>query len=283
LCGAALDPASLARAARATRDVAFGLASILLLTPLLAAPLAAALPLTPPALATGLAVFFCMPTTLSSGVALTAAAGGDAALALVLTLASNLIGVVTAPLAIATVLGGGGGGGGAAALDPGPLLSTLARAVAAPLALGALARATVPGLAAAVDARKRVLSRVSSILLAAVPWMQVSRAARAGAPLPAAPLAAAVAAGLALHALLLAFNMVATSLLRPGSADSGEAAWARARCAVVLCASQKTLPVAVAALGALLPPAEAGVAAVPLVGVHLGQIVVDAWAAKVRE
>lgn len=51
-------------------SVAFGMLSILLITPL-AAFLALRLPLKPPELAFGLAVFCCMPTTLSSGVSLT--------------------------------------------------------------------------------------------------------------------------------------------------------------------------------------------------------------------
>ena len=54
------------------RATLYGLASILLLTPLLA-PLAYRLPLQPPELALGLAVFCCMPTTLSTGISLTQA------------------------------------------------------------------------------------------------------------------------------------------------------------------------------------------------------------------
>lgn len=50
--------------------VAYGLISILLLSPLLA-PAVLALPLEPFALRLGLAVFVCMPTALSSGIAMT--------------------------------------------------------------------------------------------------------------------------------------------------------------------------------------------------------------------
>jgi predicted Na+-dependent transporter len=50
--------------------IAYGLASILLLTPLLGLA-AVQLPLQPPALALGLGVFCCMPTALSSGVTFT--------------------------------------------------------------------------------------------------------------------------------------------------------------------------------------------------------------------
>ncbi|AQK71497.1 putative sodium/metabolite cotransporter BASS4 chloroplastic [Zea mays] len=43
---------------------------------------------------TGLAMFCCMPTTLSSGVTLTQLVGGNSALALAMTVASNLLGII---------------------------------------------------------------------------------------------------------------------------------------------------------------------------------------------
>jgi hypothetical protein len=57
--------------------VAFGLVSILIITPLFSR-VALALPLQPPELAVGLAVFCCMPTALSSGITLTQARLGPA-------------------------------------------------------------------------------------------------------------------------------------------------------------------------------------------------------------
>lgn len=50
--------------------ISYGLASILLLTPLMGL-LAVQLPLAPPGLALGLGVFCCMPTALSSGITFT--------------------------------------------------------------------------------------------------------------------------------------------------------------------------------------------------------------------
>jgi sodium/bile acid cotransporter 7 len=55
--------------------IAYGLASILLLTPLLGLAVVQ-LPLQPPALALGLGVFCCMPTALSSGVTFTQVRAG---------------------------------------------------------------------------------------------------------------------------------------------------------------------------------------------------------------
>jgi len=72
----------------------FGLISILLLTPSFSR-LIMLVQLQPRELVTGLGIFCCMPTTLSSGVALTHLAGGNAALALAVTVASNLLGILT--------------------------------------------------------------------------------------------------------------------------------------------------------------------------------------------
>lgn len=116
--------------------VAYGLASVLLLTPL-AALIALRLPLQPPALALGLAVFCCVPTTLSSGIALTSAVGGNAALALLLTLATNIAGVFTIPLVLPALLGGAGA---AVQLSPADLLQQLVGLVLVPTMIGASAR-----------------------------------------------------------------------------------------------------------------------------------------------
>ena len=300
ISGLSLKREEATRALKSWKEVAFGLLSILLITPLLAAPLAVSLPLEPRALATGLGVFFCMPTTLSSGVALTAAAGGDTALALLLTVSSNLLGVLTAPWAVATLLSGvvvGGGGGGAGAgkaaaiaIDPLPLLKALAKTVAAPLVLGAALRSLpLPNrkrpFADFADLNKRRLSYASAALLATVPWSQVSRAVAAGAAPPAAPLAAAAAAGLALHCGLLLFNLAAVHLLRLGGSEPRQAF--RAKIALVVCTSQKTLTVAVPAVAALYAsgkgasPATAGALAatamMPIVLLHMLQTAIDGF------
>ncbi|XP_023767640.1 probable sodium/metabolite cotransporter BASS4, chloroplastic isoform X2 [Lactuca sativa] len=73
----------------------FGLASILLFTPLLS-KIILQLRFQPQEFVTGLALFSCMPTTLSSGVALTRLAGGNCALALAMTVASSLLAIMMA-------------------------------------------------------------------------------------------------------------------------------------------------------------------------------------------
>ncbi|KAL4611686.1 hypothetical protein ACB092_08G143600 [Castanea dentata] len=74
----------------------FGLASILLLSPFFSS-LILQVNLAPREFVTGLAIFSCMPTTLSSGVALTQLVDGNSALALAMTVMSNLLGILTVP------------------------------------------------------------------------------------------------------------------------------------------------------------------------------------------
>ncbi|WCJ19083.1 Sodium Bile acid symporter family [Euphorbia peplus] len=57
----------------------------------------------------GLALFCCMPTTLSNGVALTQLAGGNSALALAMTVMSNLLGILLVPFSTSRFIGAGVG------------------------------------------------------------------------------------------------------------------------------------------------------------------------------
>lgn len=69
--------------------------------------------------------------------------GGNTALALLLTVASNLLGIFTMPFVICQLLGSSTGS--AVAIQPGPLLKNLVKTILVPLVAGASVRATVPG------------------------------------------------------------------------------------------------------------------------------------------
>ena len=100
--------------------------------------------------------------------------------------------------------------------------------------------------------------------------MQASKASAAGLPLSAGALLSAAAAALGLHATLLAANVAITRLVR-FSADPVQQLAQRK--AVVLAASMKTIPVAVAVITQLsdvLGPG-AGFAVLPCVLAHLLQ------------
>ncbi|XP_042388417.1 probable sodium/metabolite cotransporter BASS4, chloroplastic isoform X2 [Zingiber officinale] len=93
LSGIMLRSRELGAAVEAWPAGLFGLGSILLLTPFFSR-LVLQIQLAPYELITGLAAFCCMPTTLSSGVALTQLVGGNTALALAMTVLSNLLGIL---------------------------------------------------------------------------------------------------------------------------------------------------------------------------------------------
>jgi sodium/bile acid cotransporter 7 len=83
-----------------------------------------------------------MPTALSAGITFTQAAGGNVAVALLLTVTSNMLGVFTMPFVLPAMLGGSLGG---ARLEPGPLLVRLIYSVLIPTIIGAAIRSSVPG------------------------------------------------------------------------------------------------------------------------------------------
>eukprot|EP00798_Chlamydomonas_sp_ICE-L_P007402 gene7402-530_t len=99
------------------------------------------LPLEPSSLSMGLAVFMCMPTALSSGIAMTQQVGGNVAMAILLTVTSNVVAVFTMPHVVAFVLGSVAGGFN---LDPQALCWQLIQLVLVPCTAGALVRGLVP-------------------------------------------------------------------------------------------------------------------------------------------
>ncbi len=70
------------------------------------------------------------------------AVGGNAALALLLTVGTNLAGIFTMPFMLCWLLDTGSS---SVALSPGPLLQSLVKTILVPLLIGAGARAFIPG------------------------------------------------------------------------------------------------------------------------------------------
>lgn len=102
--GLTTDTSELLLALKSGKSLAFGLTSILVLSPLVGF-ICMLIPFKPYEFALGLAVMACVPTSLSSGVTLVIGAYGNGALALLFTVSSNIIGIVTSPLAVKIVLG----------------------------------------------------------------------------------------------------------------------------------------------------------------------------------
>ena len=115
-----------------------------------------------------------MPTTISSGVALVSTAKGSVALALLLTVTSNLLGVLTVPFMLALLLSVDG-----VAIDPIPLLFKLTATILMPLAVGKGAREGSRELLAYCTRRKSAFSLVSNVMIALIVWMNLSVSAAA--------------------------------------------------------------------------------------------------------
>ncbi|KAI3957630.1 hypothetical protein MKW92_024839 [Papaver armeniacum] len=299
----------------------FGLVSILLLTPFFSKVILQ-LQLVPQEFVTGLAVFSCMPTTLSSGVALTQLAGGNTALALAITVISNLIGILTVPLSISKFIADGVG----VSVPTKQLFRSLVVTLVVPLVLGKVSRdcfkgdvfplhllfngrylvsfiKDIPhtqcvatyrrvshfilgllvlcfvGVSKFVDQNRKKLSMLSAILLSLVPWMQVSRSRSLLLMVKPTMFLIVIGIGMVSHLILLAFNTVAVQSLSvaTGGKDSVFSEKRNAR-ALIIVASQKTLPVMVAVVeqlhGAL---GESALLVLPCVAAHINQIIIDSF------
>ena len=202
------------------------------------------------------------------GYSLTTQARGNVALALLLTVLTNIGGIFTVPFALALLLNPVLQTVGPVELSAADLLAKLCVSILVPLALGKYVRRFLEGW---VTARRSQLSLASNVALICVPWMKFSQSSERLMQVAPSELLLLVTAGLAIHILYLLLNMGAVKLLPIGVAEGK---------AVVLLASQKTLPVAVTVLAFLPVPDETkGLIAIPCITFHLGQIFLDAFVA----
>ncbi|KAK9912011.1 hypothetical protein M0R45_035885 [Rubus argutus] len=274
LCRLTLHTGEIIAAADAWPVGIFGLVSILLFTPYFSRVIMQ-LQLQPQEFVRGLAIFCCMPTTLSSGVALSQLAGANSALALAMTVISNLLGILIVPFSISKFIGDGVG----VSVPTKQLLKSLVLTLLIPLILGKMFRESFKGVADFVDNNRKNLSKISAILLGLVPWMQVSRSRSLLLMVKPAVFLGAIGMGVLLHLILLAFNALSIKSLSTLSGGSQSVFSKKENAnAVLLVASQKTLPVMVAVveqLGGAL--GESGLLVLPCVAAHLNQIILDSF------
>ncbi|XWS56864.1 hypothetical protein CRYUN_Cryun09bG0122000 [Craigia yunnanensis] len=239
----------------------------------------------------GLALFNCMPTTLSSGVALTQLAGGNSALALAMTVISNMLGILIIPFSISKFIADGAGVSVPTAqalrsLVLTHLVSLILGNVIFPLIItwkeenssgitnlersscllyenylvvktfqlfgGSVLRESFRGLTDFVDHNRKLVSKISAVFLSLVPWMQVSRSRSLLLMVKPAAFIVAIGMGTLLHLILLAFNALSIRSLSAVSGGSKSIFAEKENAkAALLVASQKTLPVMVAVVGQL--------------------------------
>jgi sodium/bile acid cotransporter 7 len=181
------------------------------------------------ALVAGFIVFNAMPTTLSSGLTLVQQAKGNTALALIITVGTNVIGVFTAPFMLAVLLSTAD-----LRLDPAPLLVKLCITIIAPLLLGKAFRDLVPGMTNCVARCKVYLGLLQQLCVVLIAWMQLSKASDQIKSTPAAELSVVLLTSVMIHGTYLVINWAASCLLRLPPSDAK---------AVIILSSQKTFPV----------------------------------------
>eukprot|EP00892_Ulva_mutabilis_P007513 jgi/Ulvmu1/5133/UM021_0150.1 len=258
------------QAMRSRKAFIFGLLSILFITPV-AGRFLLQIGMLPFEFVLGLAIFVSMPTSLSANIALAGAVGANTAMSILLTACSNVISIFTVPVMLAAVLGTSG----AISFDVVALTKNLIRTVLLPLSVGAAMR-MFPQVRGVMDDNRKLFRNLSTLCLAAVPFTQIGIAKASGYTdgLTVIVLVKLVGVIVTTLACIRAFNMFAVNALNLGHRQDHPQTIKRA---VILAASQKTLPIAVAVimqLGSTIGE-RAGLAILPCVLAHFSQVVID--------
>ena len=226
----------------------------------LAAPLAALLMTRIPmqtGIVIGLLLVAVMPTTLSSGVVMTAAAGGSAAHALVITIVANSLSVFTIPYTLSFLLSGIGESA-AVTIDRAAIMLKIVILVVLPLALGMVAKHLLAGWYRRIG---RGLTFCNQGLILFIVWIAMSQTR----PMlvQSGPTVALV---IAYHGLLLlsGWGLNRLSGRGPGQRES-----------VLFMGAQKTLPLSVILQMALFP--QYGIALLVCVLHHIIHLMMDGY------
>lgn len=276
ISGATLKTEEIAQALTAGRGgLTYGLVAILGLTPLLGF-IHVFVPYKPVEFRYGLALFSCVPTTLTSGVTLVRNAKGNVALALMLTVCTNLLGVFTVPFYFNAIVSSGPGDldtGSAAssgmATQAVKLLVKLLLTILVPIVCGKLAREISPAIASTATKYKAELTLVNNSCLITIVWMSISKSATDLINTNVGTIFAVLFAAVVLHVVMLVFNYGATGLLGFSGPE---------RVATVMMSSQKTLPVAMTIISYLPEDVfgSTGLIAIPCIVCHITQLFMDA-------
>ncbi|MGH7806102.1 MAG: bile acid:sodium symporter [Candidatus Binatia bacterium] len=203
----------------------------------------------------GVMIAAAQASTLASAQAMTIVAGGDAGLSLVLTIVSNVVTVVATPKLLEATLGV------AVSFPTREMIEQMAWVVLGPVVAGQLAR---PLLWKAAQRIRFVLRFVPQLIILVFVYTGI---AAAGERLTASPdlVLRFLVVGAGIHGTLLAFTYAGSNLLGLGP---------RARVAVVLAGSQKTLPNGIYLWDRFFTGNPHG--ALALVVLHVLQLLVDA-------
>ena len=273
ISGATLKTEDVWAALKAWQGLVAGLIAILLVTPCFGFGLIN-IPLGPEEFSIGLAIFAIVPTTLTSGVTLVTQAYGNGTLALMLTVTTNLIGILTVPFFVQWIVASGT----SVEIDAADLLMKMALTVLVPLIVGKAIRESSQRIQEFVKAHKVALGLISNANLICIVWQNLSTSRDTLLDQSAGNVARVVVAGVSMHLVFLSMNYVAVRLLRLDEREMK---------AVLLMSSQKTLPVSVTVISYLNEDeiGDLGLITIPCIVGHISQLFIDAvivsrWASQ---
>jgi sodium/bile acid cotransporter 7 len=260
ISGLALNTSDMAKARKHKFEALYGLVMLLLLSPLLGFAVRA-VPLESKGLLYGAVIFCIVPTTLGIGIALVRSAKGNDAIALLLTIVSNVLGVFTMPLWLTALLADSGLGH----IDIPDLLLKLTITTLVPSLLGKALRDCNRRAEAFAKRYRTELSMFSTANLAFVVWQTLSGARNTLFQQPVGSVLAAAGLVISVHLVLLAINyVVVRKVFKTQLVEA---------IAVVIMASQKSAPVAVTVVSYVTYDAQLqGILAIPSIIGQLFQI-----------
>lgn len=267
ISGLTLNTKEALDAAKQFRSLALGLVSILFVTPMLAF-IVRYIPFRPSEFGIGLTIFCTVPTTLGVGVALTIASGGNHALALLLTVSTNILGIFTVPFLLQFILSAG-----QLQFDVGSLVLKLFCTVFIPSVLGGLVRKSSPVVLKWVGDHRVFLSMFSTSNLICIIWQTLSSAAPILLAQKGEDIVIVLVASILLHFVFLVAMYLLTRyvILLP----------VKDRVAVVIMCAQKSAPVAVTVNSYITSNvAQQGMFAIPALIGQLTQIFVGSALSK---
>jgi sodium/bile acid cotransporter 7 len=169
-------------------------------------------------LALGFAIFATVPTTLGVGVALTLQAKGDSALSVMLTVLSNILGVVSVPYLLTRYLSRRGDvntSNVSINIDPQHLALRLAYSVLVPTLTGLLLRKYSAAVAAFAMRHRVGLGLFANANLVCMVWMALSASRQELVMLPFSQMLLVIIVAVVLHIVYLVYNyLIAVILLQ---------------------------------------------------------------------
>ena len=219
--------------------------------------------ITPPELAPGLVLVGCLPSTIQSSIAFVSIARGNVPAAVASASASNILGVFLTPVLAGILMHSGG------AVSASSVWAIVLQLLV-PFVAGQVFR---PWIGHFVAAHARTLSKVDRGTILLIVYVAFSGAVVEGVwdRLGALDLVRLLALCLVLLGVVLALTTLAARALGFDKADE---------IAIVFCGSKKSLASGAPIAAALLPPAAAGVAMIPLMIFHQIQLMACASIAQ---